>query len=236
LLALLAYVKLRKVCSRPVRRPAPCSLGGRVAARPWGDAGETHRFRDATGLACKTAATPSHPAAATSTPTPPRTPATTPATTPASRRIKSGSLTATNASAAIPSPSSTPRSRQGATILSCAGIHTAVIAMPDFFFEFLGRAAVMLPVILILVAVLWLVFNKRRHDTFAPAFSPSDMRTWSLRFALLDGAVFAITFALLSAWMADSEFSAGVAGGLAALVAMGLVPWLARRNARLSNR
>ena len=62
------------------------------------------------------------------------------------------------------------------------------------------------------------------------------MRTWSLRFALLDGAVFAITFALLSAWMADSEFSAGVAGGVAALVAMGLVPWLAARNAKLSNR
>jgi hypothetical protein len=108
--------------------------------------------------------------------------------------------------------------------------------MPDFLFEFLGRAAVMLPVILILVAVLWLIFNKHRHGTFAPPFSPSDMRTWSLRFALVDGAVFAITFALLSAWMADSEFSAGVAGGLAALVAMGLVPWLATRKAKLSNK
>jgi len=44
LLALLAFVKLRKVCSRPVRRPAPCSLGGRVAALRWGDAGERHPF------------------------------------------------------------------------------------------------------------------------------------------------------------------------------------------------
>jgi hypothetical protein len=108
--------------------------------------------------------------------------------------------------------------------------------MGEFLFEFLGRAAVMLPVFLVLVAVLWLIFNKRRHDTIAPAFSPSDMRTWSLRFALVDGAVFGVTFALLSAWLADSQFSAGVAGGLAALVAMGLMPWLATRYARLSNK
>src|SRR5262249_27320079 len=86
------------------------------------------------------------------------------------------------------------------------GILTTVLAMPVFLIEFLGRIAVMLPVILILVLVLWLIFNKRRHDTFAPAFSPSDMRTWSLRFALVDGVVFAVTFALLSAWMADSQF------------------------------
>jgi hypothetical protein len=128
------------------------------------------------------------------------------------------------------------RSPQGATILSCTGMPIAVIAMPDFLFEFLGRVAVMLPVVLVLVVVLWLIFNRRRPDTFAPAFSPSDMRTWSLRFALVDGAVFAVTFALLSAWMADSQFSAGVAGGLAALVAMGLAPWLATRYAKLSNK
>ena len=42
--------------------------------------------------------------------------------------------------------------------------------------------------------------------------------------------------ALLSAWMADSQFSAGVAGGLAAVVAMGVMPWLAARYPRLSNR
>ena len=108
--------------------------------------------------------------------------------------------------------------------------------MPDFLFEFIGRIAVMLPVVLILVMVLWLTFNRRRHNTLAPAFSPSDMRTWPLRFALLDGAVFAVTFALLSALMADSQFSAGVAGGLAALVAMGLMPWLATRYAKPSDR
>lgn len=108
--------------------------------------------------------------------------------------------------------------------------------MPDFLFEFLGRLAIMLPLAILLAVVLWLIFNRRRHNALAPAFSPSDMRTWSLRFALLDGAVFAATFALLSTWMADSQFSAGVAGGLAGLVAMGVVPWLASRYPKLSNK
>jgi len=107
-----------------------------------------------------------------------------------------------------------------------------VIAMSDFLVQFLGRLAVMLPVILIIVVVLWLIFNRRRHADGAPAFSPSDMRTWSLPFALLDGAVFAAAFGLLSTWMADSQFSSGVAGGLAALLAMGVLPWLAARYAK----
>ena len=107
--------------------------------------------------------------------------------------------------------------------------------MPDFLLQFLSRLAIMLPVILLLVAVLWLMF-KRRRGTIAPSFSPSDMRTWSFRFALLDGAVFAVIFALLSTWMADSQFSAGVAGGLSAVVAMGVMPWLVARYPRLSNR
>ena len=105
--------------------------------------------------------------------------------------------------------------------------------MPDFLVQVLSRLAIMLPVILLVVTVLWLMF-KRRHGAVAPTFNPSDMRTWSFRFAILDGAVFAVIFALLSAWMADSQFSAGVAGGLAAIVAMGVMPRLAARYPRLS--
>ena len=59
-----------------------------------------------------------------------------------------------------------------------------------------------------------------RHIITARPFSPSDMRTWSFRLAILDGALFAVIIALLSAWMADVQFSAGIAGGLAAVVAM----------------
>jgi hypothetical protein len=111
-----------------------------------------------------------------------------------------------------------------------------VIAMRDFLVQFLSRLAVMLPVVLLLAAALWLIFNRRRLAASARAFSPSDMRTWSLRFALLDGAVFAVTFALLSTLLADSQFSAGVAGALAAVVAVGVMPWLATRYPRLSNK
>jgi|ERR1700704_921098 hypothetical protein len=117
-----------------------------------------------------------------------------------------------------------------------ATAHFSEIAMPDFLAQFLGRLAVMVPVILLFVVVLWFVFNRRRLAAGAASFSPSDMRTWPLRFALLDGAAFAVTFALLSTWMADSQFSTGIAGGLAALVAMGVMPWLAVRYPRLSSK
>jgi hypothetical protein len=110
-----------------------------------------------------------------------------------------------------------------------------VIAMLELLIAFLSRLAVMLPVVLVLVLLLWFAFNRRQFTAKAPPFSPSDMRSWPLRFALLDGAVFATFFALLSAWMAESEFSAGVAGGLAALIAMGLLPWLAARRRRTTS-
>ena len=106
--------------------------------------------------------------------------------------------------------------------------------MPDVFVDFLGRVAIMLPVILVVTGGLWLTFNRRRHAAGAPPFSPSDMRTWSFGFAMLDGATFAVSFALFSTWMADSSFSAGVSGGLAAIVALAVLPWAATRYARSS--
>lgn len=108
--------------------------------------------------------------------------------------------------------------------------------MYDFLAQFLSRLAVMLPIVVVLAVILWWLLNRRRLAAGAPPFNPSDMRTWPLRFALLDGAAFAVTFALLSTWMAEGEFSAGVAGGVAALVAMGLVPWLATRYLRPSGK
>jgi hypothetical protein len=108
--------------------------------------------------------------------------------------------------------------------------------MADVAVEFLARFAVTLPVVLITSAGLWLAFNRRRLATSASSFTPSDMRTWSLRFSLIDGAVFAFAFALLSAVMVESPFSAGVAGGVSALVALGLMPRLAARYPRLAKK
>ena len=108
--------------------------------------------------------------------------------------------------------------------------------MLDFLVQFLSRLAVMLPVILLLVAVVWLIFSRRRFSAGTPSFNPSNLRTWSIRFALVDGAVFAIVFALVSASMADSQLSAGLAGGLAALVAIGVMPRLAVRYPQLSGQ
>ncbi len=106
--------------------------------------------------------------------------------------------------------------------------------MTDLLVQFVSRLAVMLPTIALLAAVLWLIFNRRHFAAAAASFSSSDLPTWPLRFAVLDGCVFAIVFAIVSALMADSQFGAGVAGGLAAIVAIGVVPWLANRSPRLS--
>lgn len=104
--------------------------------------------------------------------------------------------------------------------------------MSNFFADLLSRLSIMLPVVLVLSIVLWLAFNRRRFVENPPAFSAIDMRTWPLRFALLDGAAFAGSFALFSTVLAESSFSAGVSGGLAAIVAMGIMPWLANRHQR----
>jgi len=108
--------------------------------------------------------------------------------------------------------------------------------MADVAIQFLARLAITLPVVLITSAGLWFIFNRRRLAGSAPVFNPSDMRTWSLRFSLIDGAAFAFAFALLSAAMVESPFSAGVAGGVSALVALGLMPRLVARYPRLASK
>jgi hypothetical protein len=40
-----------------------------------------------------------------------------------------------------------------------------VIVMREFLLEFLARLGVMLPMVLLLVVVLWLIFNRRRRAT-----------------------------------------------------------------------
>jgi hypothetical protein len=104
-------------------------------------------------------------------------------------------------------------------------------AMPDFLAQFLLRLCVMLPVILGLVATIWWVLRKRGVVKEGAVIDASDMRTWSLRFALADAAVFALIYALASAWMGEGDWSAGVAGGISAVVAIGVFPRLAARFA-----
>jgi hypothetical protein len=103
--------------------------------------------------------------------------------------------------------------------------------MLDFLAQFLLRLCVMLPVILIVVATIWLVLRRRGVVREGAPIDVSDMRTWSLRFALTDAAVFALIYALVSAWMGEGDWSAGVAGGISAMVAIGVFPRLAARFA-----
>lgn len=104
--------------------------------------------------------------------------------------------------------------------------------MTDYLLAFASRAAVMLPVILMMAAFLWWLL--RRFVPLPPdlAFNAFDMRTWPLRFALADAAVFATVFAAIAAAMPDSSWGAGAAAGGAALVAIGIAPYLAARVLR----
>jgi hydrogenase/urease accessory protein HupE len=103
--------------------------------------------------------------------------------------------------------------------------------MPDFLIQVFVRLGVMLPVILFVVAVIWLVLKKRGIVKSGVRVDAADMRTWSLGFALADATVFALIYALVLAWIGDGDWSAAVAGGASAIVAVGIFPRLAARFA-----
>jgi hypothetical protein len=101
--------------------------------------------------------------------------------------------------------------------------------MPDLAYQFLIRLAVMLPTILIVASLLWLLL--RKYGVVAPGapLEPRNMRTWPLSFVLADAALFAVIFDFVAAWMGEGDWTAGVAGGVAALIAIGLGPLFVKR-------
>ena len=98
--------------------------------------------------------------------------------------------------------------------------------MTEFFAQWFARASVMLPVVIIMAAACWLVLNKMGVMRLSVPLNGSDMRTWPFYFAMGDATVFALTFSAVAAWMGDNPLASAVAGGLAAIVALG-VAWLA---------
>ena len=98
--------------------------------------------------------------------------------------------------------------------------------MSEFFAQWFARASVMLPVMIVVAGACWLVLNKLGVMRLGAPLNGADLRTWPLYFALGDATVFALTFSAVAAWMGDSAAGSAVAGGLAAIVALG-VAWLA---------
>ena len=98
--------------------------------------------------------------------------------------------------------------------------------MPEFMVGFLARIAVMIPVLLIVSGGTWLLLQKLGIMRPDAPFSGQDMRTWPLRYAVAEAALFAVIFAAVSAALGESEFSAAIAGGAAALIAIGGAPIL----------
>ncbi len=101
--------------------------------------------------------------------------------------------------------------------------------MPDLAYQFLIRLAVMLPTILIVASLIWVLLRKLGAVAPGVPLEPANMRTWPLPFVLADAALFAVIFAFVAAWMGEGEWSAAVAGGVAAVIAVGFGPLLVKR-------
>lgn len=101
--------------------------------------------------------------------------------------------------------------------------------MPDLLYQFLIRLGVMLPTILIFTWLIWLVFKKLGAVTPGVPIEPSNLRTWPLSYLLADAALFAVVFAFVAAWLGEGEWTAAIAGGIAALIAVGLGPLFVKR-------
>ena len=99
----------------------------------------------------------------------------------------------------------------------------------DFLFQLAIRFAVMVPVVMIAAAGLW--YAVKAFGAARSPFNPRDMRSWPLKFALADAALFGATFAVVVVLMGDSEWASVVGGAVSALVAIGIGPLLLERFA-----
>jgi len=101
--------------------------------------------------------------------------------------------------------------------------------MPDLLYQFLIRLAVMLPTILVFTSLVWLLFRKLGTITPGATIVPSNLRTWPLSYLLADAALFAVVFAFVAASLGEGEWTAAIAGGTAAMIAVGLGPLFVKR-------
>ncbi len=104
--------------------------------------------------------------------------------------------------------------------------------MPDFIYQVAIRLAVMVPTLMIVAAPLWYALKAFGVVRTGAPFDPRNMRTWPLTIVLGDAALFAFTFAIVIVWLGEGEWSAAVAGGISAVVAIGLGPLVLTRFAR----
>jgi hypothetical protein len=101
----------------------------------------------------------------------------------------------------------------------------------DFLFQLAIRLAVMVPAVMIAATALWYAVKAFGSGRTA-AYNARDMRTWPLKFALADAALFGATFAVVVVLMGDSEWGSVVGGAVSALVAIGIGPLLLERFSR----
>jgi hypothetical protein len=99
--------------------------------------------------------------------------------------------------------------------------------MPPLVVQALIRLAVTLPAMLVAAALLWYALKTAGVMKTGAPFTRSDMRTWPLRYALADAALFAAVFSIAMACLGDGDGSAAIAAAISAAAAIGLGPYLA---------
>ena len=98
--------------------------------------------------------------------------------------------------------------------------------MHYFAWGFLARSAVMIPTIILVSAFAWWLTHKLGVAKTDMEFDARDMRTWPLGFAMSEAMIFGVTFAAMCSALGDGPLTAGISGGAAALVALGVIPTL----------
>ena len=106
--------------------------------------------------------------------------------------------------------------------------------MPDFILQVLLRLAIIVPTMLIAACALW--YGLKAAGVVRPRsdLDPRDVRTWPLRFALVEAALFGLTYSIVLVAMGESDWGPAVAGGVSAVVALLLGPPLVARLVRSS--
>src|SRR5262245_41471620 len=102
--------------------------------------------------------------------------------------------------------------------------------MSLFITQWMMRAGVVLPVVIVVTAGMWLALSAAGVMKRGVPLDVADMRTWPLPFALGDAAIFAIVFSGIAVWAGDSPGLVAAASGVAACVAMGVAYLLAGRG------
>ncbi|MFT3729929.1 MAG: hypothetical protein QM780_00685 [Hyphomicrobium sp.] len=102
--------------------------------------------------------------------------------------------------------------------------------MIEPFAAFLIRVSALITIFVVLTASLWAAMKKLGYLRLDQPFSATDVRTWSLSFAILDATFYGTVFALFKEALGENPISIAIAAAAASLVALRALPALVARK------